>query len=79
MRLLTPDPSLSISVFIADGDGQIAHWGLFDYALSPHSCTNNPADAIIHVVIWINTLNTNTVRLWSRTAIGFYAIVTRYL
>lgn len=45
----------------------------------PHSCTNNPADAIIHVVIWINTLNTNTVRLWSRTAVGFYGIVTLFV
>lgn len=44
----------------------------------PHVCANNPADAIIHVVIRINTLNTNAVKLRGRTAVGFYSIVTLF-
>lgn len=74
----TPGPSLSVFVFIADGDDQIAHWGLFNYMFSPHVRANNPADAIIHVVIRIDTFSTNVVRLGARTAVHFYTIVTPF-
>lgn len=75
----TPDPSLSVFVFIADGDDQIAHRGLFNYMLSPHVYANNPADAIIHVVIRINTFSTNAVRLRARTAVRFHGILTPFV
>lgn len=71
----TPDPSLSISVFIADGDDQIAHWGLFNYMLSPHVRANNTADAIIHVVVRINTFSANAVRLGLAPPSAFTAAV----
>ena len=44
-------------MFIADShqDDQSAHEGLFNYTLFLHVSINNPADAIIHVAISINT------------------------
>lgn len=74
----TPDPSLSISVFIADGDDQIAHWGLFNYMLSPHVRANNTADAIIHVVIRINSFSANAVRLGARAAVPCCSIAAPF-
>lgn len=57
----------------------MAHWGLFNYMLSPHVRANNLARAIIHVVIRINTLSTNAVRLGARTTVRFYSVVTPFV
>lgn len=71
----TPDPSLSVFVFIADGDDQIARWGLFNDMLSPHVRADNAADAIIHVVVRINTFSTNAVRLGLAPPSAFTALL----
>lgn len=68
-------------VFIADSHqvDRSTHRGLFNYTLVLRVSINNPADAIIHVVVSVNTIGRNEVRLWGHTTRGrTLALLPRY-
>lgn len=53
-------------LFIADSDhGDLStHRGLFNYTVFLYVSINNPTDAIIHVVISVNSFKKTGVKLW---------------